>query len=103
MAVKSPDELKGLRIRTSPMYIDFLKALGTTPISTSPGDIYQAMERKVVDGFCWPFTKVRDWGFHEVTKHVIGPSFYAKLDRDQRRCVVFDPQRVHHCQHRDAR
>ncbi len=74
--VKSPDALKGLRIRTSPMYIDFLKALGTTPISTKPGDIYQAMERKVVDGFCWPYTKVRDWGFHEVTKYVIGPGFY---------------------------
>ena len=76
VAVKSPDELKGLRIRTSPMYIEFLKALGTIPISTKPGDIYQAMERKVVDGFCWPYTKVRDWGFDEVTKYVIGPGFY---------------------------
>ncbi|MFH1489193.1 MAG: TRAP transporter substrate-binding protein DctP [Pseudomonadota bacterium] len=76
MNIKSPDELKGRKIRTSPMYIDFLKALGAIPISTKPGDIYQAMERKVVDGFCWPFTKVRDWGFHEVTKYVIGPGFY---------------------------
>ena len=35
--VTSLDELKGLKIRTSAMYVDFLKALETTPVSTSPG------------------------------------------------------------------
>ena len=38
--VKTMDDLKGLRIRTSAMYIDFLKALSATPIETKPGDIY---------------------------------------------------------------
>jgi TRAP-type C4-dicarboxylate transport system substrate-binding protein len=74
--VASPDELKGLRIRVSPMYIDFMKALSVTPIETKPGDIYQALERGVVDGFCWPLFTIRPWGWHEVTKYVVGPSFY---------------------------
>jgi TRAP-type C4-dicarboxylate transport system substrate-binding protein len=74
--IKTPDEIKGKRIRVSPMYMDFMKALGASPIETKPGDIYQALERGVVDGYCWPFTKVRDWGFHEVTKFVVGPGFY---------------------------
>ena len=74
--VTSVGQLKGLKIRTSPMYVDFLKALGTTPISTSPGDVYQALERGVVDGFMWPLVSIRGYGWHEVSKYVVGPSFY---------------------------
>jgi TRAP-type C4-dicarboxylate transport system substrate-binding protein len=74
--VKTPDDLKGLRIRVSPMYIDFVKALGAIPIETKPGDIYQGLERGVFDGTFWPFTKYIDWGFQEVTKYVVGPGIY---------------------------
>jgi TRAP-type C4-dicarboxylate transport system substrate-binding protein len=74
--VTSPDQIKGLRIRTSPMYVDFLKALGATPVATKPGDVYQALERGVVDGFMWPLYSIRDWGWQEVTKYVTGPAFY---------------------------
>ena len=74
--VTNVDQLKGLKIRTSPMYVDFLKALGTTPIGTSPGDVYQALERGVVDGFMWPLFTIRSWGWHEVSKYLVGPPFY---------------------------
>lgn len=74
--VTSLDQLKGLRIRTSAMYVDFLKALGTTPIATKPGDVYQALERGVVDGIMWPLFTIRSWGWHEVSKYVVGPGFY---------------------------
>ncbi len=76
MRVNTPGELKGKRIRVSPMYIDFVKALEAIPIETKPGDIYQALERNVVDGTYWPFTKYRSWGFHEVAKYVVGPGIY---------------------------
>jgi TRAP-type C4-dicarboxylate transport system substrate-binding protein len=58
------------------MYVDFLKALGAVPISTSPGDVYQALERGVVDGFMWPLFSIRGYGWHEVSKYVVGPPFY---------------------------
>ena len=74
--VASPDDLKGLRIRVSPMYIDFMNALSVTPIETKPGDVYMALERGVVDGFCWPLFTIRPWGWQEVTKYVVGPGFY---------------------------
>ena len=74
--VTSVDELKGKKIRTSPMYVDFLKALGATPVDTAPGDVYQALERGVVDGFMWPLVSIRGYGWHEVSKYVVGPSFY---------------------------
>ena len=74
--VKKPEDIKGLRIRVSPMYIEFIHALGATPIETSPGDVYQALERNVVDGYMWPLVTMRPWGWQEVTKYVVGPSFY---------------------------
>ncbi len=74
--ITSPDQIKGLRIRTSPMYVDFLKALGANPVSAKPGDVYQALERGVVDGLMWPLDSIRPWGWHEVVKYVTGPPFY---------------------------
>ena len=74
--ITSPDQIKGLRIRTSPMYVDFLKALGANPVATKPGDVYQALERGVVDGLMWPLDSIRPWGWHEVVKYVTGPPFY---------------------------
>jgi TRAP-type C4-dicarboxylate transport system substrate-binding protein len=74
--VATPDDLKGLRIRVSPMYIDFMHALSAAPVETTPGDVYQALERGVVDGYAWPFVTIRPWGWQEVTKYVVGPTFY---------------------------
>lgn len=69
-------DIQGLRIRTSAMYIDFIKALGGVPIEIKPGDVYQALERNVVDGFMWPLYSIRPWGWQEVAKYVVGPPFY---------------------------
>ena len=74
--VKTPEDIKGLRIRVSPIYLEFMNAIGAAPVDTSPGDIYQALERGVVDGFIWPFYTIRTWGWHEVSKYVVGPQFY---------------------------
>ena len=74
--IETPDDIKARRIRVSPMYIDFVKALDATPINTKPGEIYQALERGVAIGTFWPFNKLRDWGFQEVTKYVVGPGIY---------------------------
>lgn len=50
--ITSPDDLKGLRIRTqeSPVHIAFWKALGVNPIPIATPEIYQAMERGIIDG-----------------------------------------------------
>src|SRR4030065_897828 len=44
-------DLKGLKIRVMPLYIPFMKALGASPVTMAPTDIYTAIERGVVDGF----------------------------------------------------
>lgn len=73
--VKGTD-LTGLRIRVTPLYRDLVEALGGTPVTTAPGEVYTALERGVVDGYGWPLQGIFDLGWHEVTKYRLDPGFY---------------------------
>jgi TRAP-type C4-dicarboxylate transport system substrate-binding protein len=73
--IKSAD-LKGFNIRVSPMYLQVIKALGGNPIVIPPTEVYTALERHVVDGYCWPAVGIRDWGWQKQTKYVVEPGFY---------------------------
>ena len=74
--VKALSDFKGKSIRTAPVYIPLVKALGASPVSIAPGDIYTAMQRNVVDGYGWPTIGVVAGGWAEVTKYRIDPGFY---------------------------
>jgi TRAP-type C4-dicarboxylate transport system substrate-binding protein len=69
-------DFKGLKIRVMPLYIPFMKALGASPVTMPPTDIYTAMERGVVDGFMWPRVGMISWGLQEVTKFMIVPGVF---------------------------
>lgn len=73
--IDKPD-FSGLKIRVTPVYKPFVEALGGVPVTTSPGEVYTALERGVVDGYGWPSIKISDFGWHEVTKYVVDPGFY---------------------------
>jgi TRAP-type C4-dicarboxylate transport system substrate-binding protein len=73
--IKTAD-LKGLNIRVSPMYLQAIKGLGGNPVVIPPTEVYVALERNVVDGYCWPAVGIRDWGWHKHTKYVVDPGFY---------------------------
>jgi TRAP-type C4-dicarboxylate transport system substrate-binding protein len=74
--VDKVDDFKGLKIRVMPLYIPFMKALGASPVTMPPTDIYTAMERGVVDGFMWPRVGMISWGLQEVTKFMILPGVF---------------------------
>ncbi|HXD44289.1 MAG TPA: TRAP transporter substrate-binding protein DctP [Pseudolabrys sp.] len=74
--IDHPD-LKGLKLRITPVYRDFFQALGGTVVQTAPGEVYTALERGVVDGYGWPITGVFDLGWNERTKYRVDPGFYS--------------------------
>ncbi len=74
-AIKSAD-LKGLNIRVSANQLQAIKALGANPIVIPPTEVYAALERHVVDGYCWPSVGTRDWGWDKVTKYMVSPGFF---------------------------
>ena len=73
--IKSAD-LKGLNIRVSPMYLQAIKGLGGNPVVIPPTEVFAALERNVVDGYCWPAVGIRDWGWQKHTQYVVDPGFY---------------------------
>ncbi len=70
-------DFSGLKIRVTPVYRDVVEALGGTPITTAPGEVYTALERGVVDGYGWPVTGIFDLGWDKVTKFRMEPPFYS--------------------------
>ena len=70
-------DLKGFNIRVSPMYLQMVKGLGGNPVVIPPTDVYTALERKVVDGYCWPAIGIREWGWEKQTKYVVSTGFYS--------------------------
>jgi TRAP-type C4-dicarboxylate transport system substrate-binding protein len=73
--IDKPD-LKGLKIRVTPVYRDFFTALGATVMQTAPGEVYTALERGVVDGYGWPIGGIFDNNWQERTKFRVDPGFY---------------------------
>ncbi|MFL6796685.1 MAG: TRAP transporter substrate-binding protein DctP [Xanthobacteraceae bacterium] len=70
-------DFTGLKIRVTPVYKDIVEALGGTPITTAPGEVYTALERGVADGYGWPVTGIFDLGWDKVTKFRMEPPFYS--------------------------
>ena len=59
------------------MYLQAIKGLGGNPVVIPPTDVYIALERNVVDGYCWPEVGIRDWGWQKQTKYMVEPTFYT--------------------------
>ncbi len=58
------------------MYLQVIKGLGGNPVVIPPTEVYAALERNVVDGYCWPSVGIGDWGWDKQTKYIVEPGFY---------------------------
>lgn len=69
-------KFKNLKIRSAPTYQSFFTGLGITPIQTAGGEVFTALERRIIDGYAWPTVGIFDMGWQEKTKARIDPGFY---------------------------
>jgi TRAP-type C4-dicarboxylate transport system substrate-binding protein len=76
--VKSTADFKGMRIRSTPTYKDFILALGANPTTTTHGEIYTALERGIVQAVCSPSFGMLELGWHTQVKYIINPPFYQQ-------------------------
>lgn len=68
--VTKPEDLRGLRIRTpSPTISMMLEFLGASPVGMPPGQVYENMQRGVLDGAAFPWDPVRAFKLGEVSKY----------------------------------
>jgi len=70
-------DLKGLKIRVTPIYRAMVEALGGTAVTSPPAEVYTLMERNTVDGFGWPTAGIFDYSWEKVTKYRVEPAFYS--------------------------
>jgi len=71
-AVRSPDDVKGLKIRTTPnpSHIQAFRLLGANPVPLPLGELYQALESGAVDAQEHPIAITHSAKFYEVQKHL---------------------------------
>lgn len=97
--IRVPADLKGMKIRSAGGVQDVtVKALGSIPIPIASPEVYEAVQRKTLDGVLFPWTGVKPYKMHEVTKnatfgaslgataltYVINEKAYQKLPQNVR-------------------
>jgi tripartite ATP-independent transporter DctP family solute receptor len=102
-AVKTVDDLKGLKMRTPPIDVTIrtFKALGANPQQVAYTETYMALKTKVVDGQENPFSNAVDMKFYEAQKYLsvlnwqvhpdpfyVNPAWYNDLPDDLK--AIFD-------------
>lgn len=76
--VKTMDDLKGLRIRSpSPQINAMLQQLGATPVGLPPGEVYENLQRGVIDGAVFPWDPINSFRLFEVTKYHLDARSYT--------------------------
>lgn len=80
--IKSPDDLKGLKIRTMevPAHMEMVKALGGSPIPVPWLELYTALQTGVVDGEENPISNINYMKFYEVQKYLTLDGHITLLD-----------------------
>ncbi len=71
--VKSPEDMKGLKIRTpdQPIYVSTIKAMGATPVPMAFPEVYLALQQGVIDGQENPPATIATNKFYEVQKYLV--------------------------------
>jgi TRAP-type mannitol/chloroaromatic compound transport system substrate-binding protein len=75
--IKTIDDLKGLKLRTSGAWAEIATTLGASTVILPGGEVYPALERGVVDAIEWATPGINySLGFHKVAKYVILPGVH---------------------------
>jgi TRAP-type C4-dicarboxylate transport system substrate-binding protein len=70
---KSPEQLKGMLIRTAgaPIWVESVKSIGPKPVSLPYGELYNGIQSKTVDGCELPYAAAYNLKVFEVAKNII--------------------------------
>jgi len=71
-AIQTPGDVQGVKLRVpqAPMWISMYKALNAAPAAISWGEVYTALQTKVVDGVDASLTAFNDAKLYEVQKNL---------------------------------
>jgi len=73
--IESVDEFQGMTFRGFGLYTRVLDVLGASSVAMAPGDIYNAIERGVVDGAAYPNLGIVEQALQEVAPYIVMPPY----------------------------
>ena len=73
-AVKTMDDLKGLKVRATGLSAKIVEGLGGTPVAMSQPDTYEALAKGVVEATLCPMETLKGWKQGEVIQYVVDSS-----------------------------
>jgi TRAP-type transport system periplasmic protein len=101
--VKTPEDLKGLRIRTppAPIWQESIRSLGAVPVAMAFGEMYPGLQQRAIDGVELVYNNIPGGRFYEVlkfaneTKHimlinfeVVSAKWFDSLPKDLQEALV---------------
>lgn len=102
-SVKTPDDLKGMKIRVSSndIQIKSFEQLGAAPVGMEMGDVYQSLQSGTIDGLENPISPLCNRSFQEVAKNLLkdghilaisiwicGDDFFQTLTPEQQKILT---------------
>ncbi|GIK86078.1 MAG: C4-dicarboxylate TRAP transporter substrate-binding protein [Burkholderiales bacterium] len=107
--IRTPDDLKGQRIRTppAPIWQESIRALGAAPVAMNFGDMYPGLQQRAIDGVELVYNNIPGGRFYEVlkfaneTKHimlinfqVVSSKWFDGLPKDYQAILVEECERA---------
>jgi TRAP-type C4-dicarboxylate transport system substrate-binding protein len=99
--VRTLEDLKGLKIRASGRPADVLKVLGGTPVGVEMADMYDGLQRGVVDGVLSSMEVEKGWKIGEIIRYAtlsykVGTvyTFYIVMNKDKWNALPEDAKKI---------
>ena len=98
--IRKPEDFSGfkMRVMTSPLLLEIYRTYGANPVPLPYGEVYSALQLKMIDGQVNPAFAIEEMSFYEVTDYMIFPKasmfvtsaitskrFLKRLPADQRK------------------
>ncbi len=100
--IAKADDFKGVKMRVipTPIYVDFMKSLGASPVPMPFTETYTALEQGAIDGMTNPLLNILDGKYDEVSKYltvtnhmytpqavVVSKKFWDKLTPEEQKTM----------------
>jgi tripartite ATP-independent transporter DctP family solute receptor len=101
-AIAKADDFKGVKMRVipTPIYVEFVNALGANAVPMPFTETYGALESGAIDGMTNPLLNIADGKYNEVSKHltltnhmytpqavIVSKKFWDKLSADEKKLL----------------
>ncbi len=100
-AVKTMDDFKGMKFRGHGTSAQVIKALGGTPVSLPMPELYQSLQKGIVQGALYPIEVNKGWRMAEVTDYMTKStsiaytsSFYVVMNKTKWASIPVDLQKI---------